>query len=299
VRVARAIRTIREPFGTLLVPTDFSRGSAAALDRAVTLPLATGARIDLVHVISEVSAKLRKRVEAAAREALDREVARARSLAPEHDITCRLLRGEPFVEIIRRARSIDADLIVVGRHGRRSVRDLFLGTTAARVLRMGEIPTLVVRDGSTSPYRKPLVATDLGDTSRRLVELAIRIAGGRATLNLVHAVHIPFEGFVAPTAVARKRLRRPAEDEATAKLARLLAPYGDHVRWKTQVRTGDARTIVVNEAIQSGADVIVVGTHGRSGLAHAVIGSVAEWVIANAPCDVLVARPIRFSFELP
>ena len=47
------------------------------------------------------------------------------------------------------------------------------------------------------------------------------------------------------------------------------------------------------------ADLIAIGTHGRAGIAHFLLGSVAEWVLTSAPCDVLVARPIRFSFKLP
>jgi nucleotide-binding universal stress UspA family protein len=65
------------------------------------------------------------------------------------------------------------------------------------------------------------------------------------------------------------------------------------------VSGGDARAILLNEAVRGRADVIAIGTHGRSGLSRALIGSIAEDVIANAPCDVLVARPVRFSFALP
>jgi len=288
-----------QPFRTVLVPTDLSKGASAALDRALALPLAPGARIDLVHALADVPAKARTKVEAAARQALDREVDRTRSSGAKLEVTSKLLRGLPYIEIIRRARSIDADLVVVGRHGRRPVRDVFIGSTAARIVRMGETPVLVVRGGAKAPYHRPLVATDLGDTFRQLAELALRVVGRRATVNVVHAVHIPFEGFMAPTGAARARLRRPAEEEARIKLERLLHPFRDFARWHPRVRTGDARSILEGEAIRSRADVIVLGTHGRSGVSHALIGSVAEWTLANAPCDVLVARPVRFSFELP
>jgi nucleotide-binding universal stress UspA family protein len=292
-------RNIQQPFRTVLVPTDLSEGSSAALDRGLALPLGARSRIDLVHVLSDVPAKARTKVEAAARQALEREVERARSLRPELEVTSRLLRGLTYVEIIRRARSLDAELVVIGRHGRWPVRDVFIGSTAARVVRTGETPVLVVRGAATVPYRRPLVATDLGDTLRQLAELALRIVGRSTTVNVVHAVHIPFEGFMAPTGAAREKLRRPAEEEARIKLARLLSAYRDHARWRPRVRTGDPRSILVGEAIRCRADVIVLGTHGRSGLSHALLGSVAEWTLANAPCDVLVARPVRFSFELP
>jgi nucleotide-binding universal stress UspA family protein len=293
------VTSARTPFSTVLVATDFSAGSTAALDRVLALPLAADARIDLVHV-SECIGKLRAKVEAAAHEALAQVVARARSRLAGAEITSTVMRGEPFVEIIRRARRIDADLIVLGRHGKRRLRGLVLGTTAARVVRMGEGPTLIVQGARTASYRAPLVATDLGDASRPLVELALRLVDSRAMVSVVHAVHIPFEGFLASTELARSRIRRPVEADATAKVVRLVAPYKkQHGRWRAHVATGDARTIVVNEATRCRADVIVVGTHGRSGLARTLIGSVAEWVIANAPCDVLVARTSRFTFEVP
>jgi len=307
LRVARALarehvmtpRSPQQPFRTVLVPTDLSEGSSIALDRTLALPLAAHARIDLVHVLSDAPAKAGTKAEATARAALEREVDRARSLAPELEVTSKLLRGLPYIEIIRRARSSDAELVVVGRHGRRPVRDVFIGSTAARIVRMGETPVLVVRGQAMGPYRRPLVATDLGDTLRQLAELSLRIVGHRTTVTVVHAVHIPFEGFVAPTGAAREKLRRPAQKEATMKLERLLEGYQEHARWRLRVRTGDPRSILVDEAVRCRADVIVLGTHGRSGLSHVLIGSIAEWTLANAPCDVLVARPVRFSFELP
>jgi nucleotide-binding universal stress UspA family protein len=83
-------------------------------------------------------------------------------------------------------------------------------------------------------------------------------------------------------------------------LAKVLAPYPSiGVQWKTFVRQGDPRSVVLAAAARLEADVLAVGTHGRAGIAHALVGSVAEWVITAATCDVLIARPVRFSFELP
>jgi nucleotide-binding universal stress UspA family protein len=65
------------------------------------------------------------------------------------------------------------------------------------------------------------------------------------------------------------------------------------------LRPGDARSVILREVIRQRADLLALGTHARSGLSHALIGSVAEWVVAMAPCDVLVARPQKFTFKLP
>lgn len=290
---------IQQRFRTVLVPVDLGEATTAALDRAAALPLATDAKIEIVHILSDVPTKAKTKVEAAAREGLARSERQARALVPEAEISSKLLRGQPHIEIIRRARSIEAELIVIGRHAQRPIRDKLIGTTAARIVRMGETPVLVVHHDTHVPYRRPLVATDLTDTFRMLVELALRTVGRHAAVTVAHAVHIPFEGFLASTATARAKLHRAAEEEAMTKLERRLDEYREWARWRTRVRCGDPRLVIMSEAVQSRADVIVIGTHARSGLAHAVIGSAAEWTLANAPCDVVVARPMRFAFELP
>jgi nucleotide-binding universal stress UspA family protein len=119
---------------------------------------------------------------------------------------------------------------------------------------------------------------------------------------MVHAYHVPFEGFITPGASPgdmtdlRKEYRQMAVS-GIAKLQASLSALG--VRWQTVILRGDPRTVILAEAIRRWTDLLAVGTHGRSGLAHALIGSVAEWVIQAAACDVLVARPARVSFELP
>jgi len=298
---ARAARPALQPFHTVLVPTDFTEGGRAAIDRALALPLAPGARIEILHVLAEsIPANVRAKVEAQARESLADAVTRARSAnSGDLEITAELVRGEAYVEIIRHARSIDAELIVIGRHGKRPVRDLFIGATATRVVRLGDTPVLVVNSDVAKPYRRPLVATDLGDTSRHTLELGLRLVGSRTTIRVVHAFHVPFESFMAPTRAALGEVRRPYREKGIVQLDTLVAPYEDQARWRKIVRAGDARSIVLNEAIRSHADVIAIGTHGRSGLSRALIGSVAEDVIANALCDVLVARPVRFSLAPP
>jgi nucleotide-binding universal stress UspA family protein len=290
----------------VLVPTDFSKGAELALKRALLLPLAEGARIHLIHILPPgLSAKARARVTASARHTLDEVVSRARGEAAGRAITLtsELTSGEAFVEIIRTARRLGAELIVLGRHGLRPIRDMFIGTTAERVIRKGDVPVLAVNLDPTHPYRRPLIATDLEDASRRTVELTLRVLGpGVKNLNVVHAFDVPFEGFITPSFSAREKssYRKSFKENAEARLQKFLAAYKNvDLRWKATVRLGDARLIVLGEVARHGAELVALGTHGRSGVAHALVGSVAEWVIAAAPCDVLVARPVRFSFELP
>jgi nucleotide-binding universal stress UspA family protein len=163
-------------------------------------------------------------------------------------------------------------------------------------------PVLVVRRPAARPYRCPLLATDLEDTSFRLTEAAQRVLGpGGATVELVHAYHMPFAGFVPPSTDGQPTsYHRNCRDKAAADLAAFARTLTRGAwRWKPVVRQGDARLVILDEVARRRPDVLVLGTHGRTGAAHALLGSVAESAIGAAPCDVLVARPARFSFQLP
>lgn len=296
----------RGPLRRLLVPTDFSTGAELAIGRALLLPLAEDATIHVIHVLPpNLPAKVRAKATADAKRGVEGVVTRARGEATGQNInlTSDVLSGEPFVEIIRCSRSITAELIVLGRHGRRPVRDMFIGTTAERIVRKGDVPVLVVNLKPARPYHKPVIATDLEDVAPRVFELALRILGPTVkAAQVVHAFNVPFEGFIAPTVAAREKseYRRSFHEKAIAGMTALLATYEDRgIRWRTTVRAGDARSLILTEAVRLRADFIALGTHGRSGVAHALVGSVAEWVISAAVCDVLVSRPVRFSFELP
>lgn len=296
----------REPLRKLLVPTDFSKGAELALGRALLLPVAEDATIHVVQVLAPgIPAKARPKAIADAKRSLEAFISRVRSSAPSAGpkLTSEVRSGEPFVEIIRCSRNIGAELIVLGRHGRRPVRDMFIGTTAERVIRKGDAPVLAVNLRPTRPYRRPLIATDLEDTAPSVFALALSVLGPTVkSAHVVHAFNVPFEGFINPTFAAREKseYRRSFHDTAKAGMSKLLARYEDTgVRWRATIRAGDGRSLILMEAARLRTDMIALGTHGRSGVAHALVGSVAEWVISQAPCDVLVARPVRFSFELP
>lgn len=304
-----AITTLRPPpFEHLFVATDFSPGAAHAIARAGHVPLADGARITVVHVLSDsVPERAREAAETLARRHLARAAKALLSTTRRSRRAVRtsteLCRGQAYVEIIRHARSAGADLIVLGRHGLRRLRDMFIGSTAERVIRAAGLPVLVVSRKPNRAYRSPIIAVDLEDTCRSVISDAVRVLGPEvATATMVHAFHVPFEGFMTSgvSSETMTDIRKEYRQAASSGIAKLRATLGDlGVRWQTVVVRGDPRSAVVAEAARRRADLVVVGTHGRTGFSHALIGSVAEHVIQAAPCDVLVARPARVSFELP
>ncbi len=140
----------------ILHPTDFSRASSAALQRAVELAKGNRGELTLVHVLTPsvtlmtdayIAPQVYEDMDAAARASaqkqLDRLVARARRAGAR--VKGRLLEGVAHERIAQAARSGKADLVVIGTHGRTGFAKLFLGSVASRVLTVAPCPVLTVR----------------------------------------------------------------------------------------------------------------------------------------------------------
>lgn len=298
--------TMIPAISTMLVPTDFSGGADQALGRALRLPLERGAAVHLLHVMSEplFDAPLRKARVTTAKamaEVVKCAKAQAKALGLTVSIKGTVVAGRPFEQIVRQSRLLGADLIVLGRHGRRPVRDMFIGSTSDRVIRYGDLPVLVVNHPARRPYARPIAAIDFNETTRTTLETLIRISGPSvAEIMLVHAYLVPLEGMASlPSARASENIsRKAAREQASANADEVIAalpPWG--VSLRTVFAYGDARRVVLTRARSHKADLIALGTHARSGLSCALLGSVAEWILGNADCDVLVARPARFTFQ--
>lgn len=294
-----------QEFRCVVVPTDFSTHARRAIERMARLPLAASCRLHVVHVLpAGASAELK----ANAAQVLDQLVARIAGRKTrtrrKRRVVGRLLEGQPHVEIIRYARSVDAELLVVGRKGAgRALRNA-LGTTVARIVQQAEIPVLIAGVRSPGgPYKRPLVAVEIDPTVRRIIQLVQKVVGaGRLkSLDLVHAYHVPFEGFLESGMSGHVSLHeQQVRENAEQAVAILLESLRDlNVKYNLRLVKGDARTAIFTEARRRRADLIALGTHGRSGIAHAMLGSVAEWVVSSVTQDVLIARPVRFTFRLP
>lgn len=284
----------------VLLATDFSPNASRAADRVGRLPLEGLAQVRVLHVMPPATGAAKRVAQVEARAAAkELQVTLAEKTGAK--VTTELVQGDAFVEIVRAARRHRAELVVLGRHSKKG-RDWGLGTTTERVVRKGSSPVLVVGPGSVRAYARPVVAVDGSDVSRTVLLLAQRVLGHDLPLRLVHAYHVPFTSFMA-TSMSEPDMRwfrADCRDKARRQIAELIEDLGGKESgWAVTVREGDARAVVLHEIGERDADVVVLGTHGRTGISHFLLGSVAEWVLQNAPCDVLIGRPERFTFELP
>lgn len=137
-------------------------------------------------------------------------------------------------------------------------------------------------------FKHVLAATDFSEASEPAVELAITIArDAGADLTLVHACEIP----VYPDAIPPVDLLGSMKESARAKLAKVTARVAGRVAGlHADVRAGAPWEEILAAARDAGADLVVVGTHGRRGVSHALLGSVAERVVRLSPVPVLTVR---------
>ena len=288
-------------FTRILVPIDFSVCSDAALAYGQRLATAFGSTLHLLHVAEATF--LRAMVSNPA----DKDTAvlnRLDALLTDADrkrfspVTSVEHSDVPADEIVRYAGLNEIDLIVMGTHGHTGLAHVLLGSVAERVVRDAPCPVITLRtlpptmtDGQTGLSRV-LATTDFSPPSDRALEYARAIAArSGASLHLLHVLEdtvdtasFGTEVFVPDSPEVREARAR----EAIARLAQRAGSAEPHA--STEVVAGAAAATIAAYAAQHGVDLIVMGTHGRAGLAHLVMGSVAERVVRTAPCPVLSTR---------
>jgi nucleotide-binding universal stress UspA family protein len=215
-----------------------------------------------------------------------------------------LLEGGPAHEIARFAKESDIDLIVTSTHGHTGLKHLWSGSTAERIVRYAPCPVLVVREQPVPVsfpgdvlcrFHQILLPTDFSEASRPALTYAAAFARPcNSEVTLIHVIEPPpYPEFgYAHVPVKEARLKREVSNKLDAS-CRELSQTG--VRASQVIRTGSAFREIAEQAREQGADLIVIGTHGRGAIAHALLGSTAERVVRHAPCPVLVVRqgPLR------
>lgn len=295
-----------ERLNSLLVASDLSLRADYALERAVRLAQEQQARLQVLHVVSEVvnadnwprlafgkpgvvERELVHEAETALRAQLSTHPAAAQIHASLH-----VQIGTPFLDIIAQARAHTADLVVLGAHGGHYLREWLLGTTAERVIRSGDRPVLVVKRPPRAPYRRVVAAVDFSDTSREALRYAARIAPA-AALTVLHAYHLWYETRLRAGGMSNddiQQLYREHEQDIHSKLQTFVRDAGlDAAKATLVAQRGYPPTVIMREVIKRRADLIAVGTHGMSGLRHILLGSVAEHVLREARADVLTVPP--------
>lgn len=281
----------------LVCATDFSPQSHDALRVAARLAHG-GGELVIAHAQKspaavEVELPEAARIVSVDPAAEDRELAAARidaaRLGAERTIATRA-SGSPAEAIVELADESHADLVVTGSHGRTGAARLLLGSVAEAIVRRATCPVLVTRlRGDDTSFSHVLCAVDVGDASRRAARLAAELAtADGARLTLLHVLEI-VRTYVGNTFALPANI----EQEHVASFERFV----DELRAATpaqidhRVRRGVPADCVLDMLDSDPTfDLVAMGTHRRTRLDRAVLGSAAKRVVRHAPCSVLVAQ---------
>ncbi|HQM27681.1 MAG TPA: universal stress protein [Syntrophorhabdus sp.] len=288
---------------TILAATDFSPDSRYAAERASllgsTLAMKRGV---LLHVLEQSWLdSMKQLISSSDKIQLEITDNATRSLAGLTE-ELRKLSGFFLEPHVRTGNTLDAiveaapdfDLLVLGARGRHPVRALALGTTSQRILGKTKRAVLVVKNKPLGPYQRVLVAVDFSEHSRKALEYS-QIIAPQATIFLVHVFEALLEKTLVYGGASENVIRESrvmARIETEAKLARFIKEVGvvDPLRLVKVIAQGHAPSKLPEIARKKGADLVIVGKHGKWRIEEFLLGSVTLHILSQSQCDVLVVK---------
>ncbi|MDD5366393.1 MAG: universal stress protein [Gallionellaceae bacterium] len=268
-------------FERILLATDGSGYSDGAIAIADEMATKCDARLYIVSIALDNpgTESLEPTLGAESERLAMGHVAAARERIRHGDCITRVLRdADPARAITEAAEQLRADVIIMGRHGRRGLARWKLGHATEKVVGRAPCPVLVVPESSRMWHRKVLLATD----GSRYGDAAAVIAG-----NIAQLCQLP---LAVISAILPSHSRERRQDAQTALDRVLLAMTRLGVSVSSLLAEGRPEQAIVENAAKESADLIIMGSHGRNGLDRILMGSVSERVLNQSNCPVLVAR---------
>lgn len=286
----------------ILCPVDFSPGSQHAMLTAIRIANAAGAELVLAHawhppammyggdatfpadIVQSMMDDERRGLEVAVREAKELNARR---------VTSKFLTGVPWREVVE-ALDDDAgfDLVVMSTHGRSGISRFLLGSVAEKVVRHAPCSVLTVHEHDKADgFQSVLCPVDFSERSQQAIDLAAEfVEPGGTGITLLHVLELPvsYSGEPSVTGFVEsldKHAARRLEELASQLRATLAVP----VVTRSRIGSPGGQTLAILDE-QPPIDLVVVGSHGRTGVSRALLGSVAEKIVRYARCAVLVAR---------
>lgn len=286
----------------IVVATDFSEFSERAVQRAARIAQQHHAELHLLHVVRplDLYPSLTLTPDEFGHSDLELQQAEqtrvetmAATLSTQFGISARPVTrlGRAHTEIAAYAQEVAADLVVAGSRGESTLMDLFLGSTASRLLRVATCPVLIVKKPADEPYRKVLAAVDFSPMSAAVLSLAFSLADG-ARVETLHVLGSEVEQRLRKAKFVRidigdwlARQRAEAEKQLDA----LLAPVEGGAAVGRLVQPGFPPAVICQCIDEGQVDLVVLGRHGHGGgLQDWLLGSVSKDVAHAATCDVLL-----------
>lgn len=284
-----------------LVGTDFSTRSDRAIRRAVILAKLLKADLTLLHVVDDDQPRWRVDAETETANALLTK--QVRGLQEIDGVTCqpKVVLGDPFAALIEAAGALDVDAIILGPHRRQILRDVFVGTTAERIIRNASCPIIMANALASGAYRHAVLAFDLSDTAATAIAAigALGLHRG-AALTVLHIIDPPETHLMVRASIPMAEIEAHLKEASAKARSEMAAAVKQHglagASIEVRVSSGSVASSIAVAAKDLRADLIVVATSGPSALSRLMLGSVTESVLNRSEVDVL-AVPTRRSSQ--
>ncbi|MBA5871377.1 MAG: hypothetical protein GDA68_15480 [Nitrospira sp. CR2.1] len=228
----------------------------------------------------------------------------SRVKAAGHSIATRIETGIPSQCVQAVAEEIGADLLVVGTHGRTGLDHVLVGSTAERVVRIAPCPVLAVKADRGAAQAAPVptikrivVPIDLSTCSLDALEYAVQFARPLgASITILHAMEPVAYGLDFSLTHAKEwREQRAYLEKRLTVLTACLTALG--IQTDHSLKPGLPADSITSYVTAQGYDLMIMGTHGRRGLSHVLVGSIAGAMLRHAPCPVLTVRRLKVGPE--
>ena len=281
---------------SIAIATDFSTRSNRALRQAGLLAQARNVQLHIIHVVDEDQPADLIRMEQ--REATRVLVEQIASMPELSGVRCNpvVTTGHAFDGILRAAESMKPELIVMGQHRKQLLLDMFVGTTIERVVRGGRYPVLMVNNEAQRTYQRVVVPVDMSEASANAIRVALATGLMREDAATILHAFSPMGKSRMITAGAHPttidEYVRSENERALAELTEFLVSSDcGRTRWSLRAVEGSPMEVINSAVSQTRPDLLVMGTHNRSGLSRALIGSVTEEALRSLKVDILAVPP--------
>jgi nucleotide-binding universal stress UspA family protein len=291
----------------ILYPTDFSRCAGHALPHTLHLAETYGAEVHLLHALvlheadpGNLSHRLpdMEDLYLALEEHADTQMKTAIEDHGRAGFTIKSAQVRAISAagaILDYATENEIDVVVMGTHGRRGLRRLLLGSVAEEVVRLAPCPVLTVpeREERASPdhIERIVVPVDFSEHAGLALEYAVRLGEAYgANLHLLHVVdEVIYPDFYPPVIPSGGSITEELRDQSLERMKALLSSFED-TNATVHVRAGRAAPEIADFAENKDADLVVIASHGLTGISHVLLGSVTEQLIRRAPCPVFTVK---------
>lgn len=289
----------------IVVGIDFSRPCINALREAARMAQWSGAELTVIHVVDQAALQaMGEQFDVKKIDLPRRAEERLKDFVAQHlqlkiPFKLETVVGHPFEEIVAVCEARAADLLVMGAQGN-SGRGWRTGVLASNCVRRAPLEVLLVRGFQDERFRKLLVCVDFSDTAKHAIEQGLMIARqDRAQVEFLF-VFQPINEMTGDLAafvqimppVNNVDYRKTAEKDLEIFMRPFLEDADDVQHRTTVLESSRVADAIIGRANDSGADLVVLGTRGRTGLKRLLfMGTTAERIVSDAPCSVLSVKP--------